>query len=141
MKKIYIATTIVCLASAGILQGCAAGLAVPALAGTNLIKNGPIVLVVEGKGDGIAAFKLAVIGSGGTVPRQTQDYAEGNYSARAVKAEIQGLGGGRFNVTITPTAAKSWDFVDTIQQTADAIADGMGKQGFAVTSRTREGGL
>lgn len=123
------------------LQGCAAALVAPVVGGMNLARNGPVVMKLEGKPDGIAAFKRAAIAAGGSVPKQTADFAEASFTLRGTSAEIQALGGVQYSVTVTPTAAKSWDFKDTIQHTADDLAAGMAKAGFTVVERTRDNGL
>lgn len=139
--KATTAITLAALAFTPILHGCAVGLVAPAVGVTNMLRNGPVQAKLEGKGDAIAAFKRAVITAGGSVPRQSVDFAEGQFSVKGVQAELQALGGGKYALNVTPTVAKSWDFVDTIAQVADAITDGMSKSGFVVVERKREAGL
>lgn len=139
--KFKTALLIATLSTAPLLGGCAAGLVVPAMAGVNLAKNGPIAMKIEGKGDGIAAFRRAVVEAGGTVPRAGDGYAEGQFSAKSVRVELQQIERGLWAVAVTTTAARSWDFEDGIAKVADAISTGMGKAGFVTSSRERTSGL
>lgn len=139
--KATTAITIAALAIATMLHGCAAGIVAPVLGVTNLAKNGPIFMTMEGKGDGMKSFKQAVLNAGGTVPRTNGDYAEAQFASKAVRSELQGLGAGRWAVNVTTTAARSWDFEDSLAKVADAITGEMGKAGFVMVERRRESGL
>jgi hypothetical protein len=140
MKSISLITVAV-LAVTPLLHGCAVGLAVPAVAGLNMSKNGPIQMRIEGNGNAMAAFKSAAIEAGGTIPHVTTEYAEANFASKAARAEIQLVQPGRYSVSVTSTAARSWDFEDGLAKIADGIGGGMSKAGFVIVERKRDSGL
>lgn len=139
--KATTAATVIVLAAMPLLGGCAAGLVAPVIAGTNLAKNGPIAMKIEGKGDAIAAFRRSIVEAGGTVPRTSDGYAEGQFMAKAVRVELQHIERGLWAISVTTTAARSWDFEDGIAKTADVISSSMNKAGFITTARERSSGI
>jgi hypothetical protein len=139
--KLKTAILIATLSAAPLLGGCAAGLVAPVIAGTNMAKNGPIAMKIEGKGDAITAFRRSIVEAGGTVPRVSDGYAEGQFMAKAVRVELQHIERGLWAVAVTTTASRSWDFEDSIAKTADAISSSMNKAGFITISRERSSGI
>ena len=127
--KALITAAIIAIITSLALSGCA-----------YMHKTGNATIVLKGDGAIEDDFRKAAIENGGVVTVSSPDYSKAEFSAKAVKVELQAIQPGVYKLdgSSNTTVSRLWEVENNIGKTTKNVADFLVTKGFTITENSRD---
>ena len=126
------------------LTGCAGAslIGVALIGGNLLLKDGTMIITLQGDNSATALFRQAAIEGGGAVTVSNAEYSKAEFPATQVKVELQTISAGKYRLmgSSNTSVSRGAEFKDNIGATTQNIAEYLVANGFSVIETKRDTG-